>query len=152
MSKPLIISILSIIISIINIIYTHFKFKQSEKFHQEKLEYNKDKDKDDFIISFKDALHELSINMSELIINKEEIDLESKDKFLYVLENKYHKSIIVKFLNEDIYNQFMTLKIKIDEMLDKVVYQKNYYDIKYAMRDIRYFLNDLNIHIEQHNI
>ena len=143
------ISGISILIAIINTLYTRDRIKKLTEFQNENFNYNQDKDKDDFILNFKDDLHELRLSMLELYTTESEIKIEDKGHLLYLLESKYNKAIIIKYLNNSIYNRFMDLKIKTDESLDKVIFKQNYSSISSSIKNIKIFLDSVNNHINR---
>ena len=146
-SIAILISVISILIAVINTLYSRDRIKKLTKFQNENFNYNQNKDKDDFILNFKDDLHELRLSMLELYTTKSEINLENKGHLLYLLESKYNKAIIIKYLNNSIYERFMILKIKTDESLDKVIFKQDYSSISLSIKNIKIFLDSVNNHI-----
>jgi len=146
-SIAILISVISILIAVINTLYSRDRIKKLTKFQNENFNYNQNKDKDDFILNFKDDLHELRFSMLELYTTKSEIKLENKGHLLYLLESKYNKAIIIKYLNNSIYERFMILKIKTDESLDKVIFKQDYSSISLSIKNIKIFLDSVNNHI-----
>ncbi|MBL0687243.1 MAG: hypothetical protein JJV95_05690 [Sulfurospirillum sp.] len=143
----IIISVLALIVSIINILYAKHRIDKFSELHNKSFNYTQNKDKDDFILNFKNDLNEFRLSMTELYTTKKEIKVESKGNLLYILESKYNKSIIEKYLNNSIYNQFMDLKIKTDESLDKVIYNSDFSSISSSIDAIKCFFDNVNSHI-----
>jgi hypothetical protein len=143
----IIVSGISIIIAIINTLYTRYRINKLSEFHNQNFDYTQNKDNDDFMLHFKNDMHELSLSMLELYTTKNEINLLNKGDLLYVLESKYNKALVVKYLNIDIYNEFMALKIFTDESLDLVIYKKDFNSISSSIRKIKYFLDSVNIYV-----
>lgn len=143
------ISLISLGIAIINTLYTRDRIKKMSEFHKQNFNYSQSKDTDEFILNFKDDLNELRISMLELYTTKSEIRIEEKGLMLYILESKYNKSLVVKYLNDDIYKKFMDFKILTDESLDKVIYKKDFTAISSSIRNIKYFLDSVNNYINR---
>jgi hypothetical protein len=143
----IIVSGISIIIAIINILYTRYRINKLSEFHNQNFDYTQNKDNDDFMLNFKDDINELRLSMVELYTTKSEIKLLNKGDLLYVLESKYNKALIVKYLNIDIYNKLMDLKIFTDESLDLVIYKKDFNSISSSIIKIKYFLDSVNIYV-----
>jgi hypothetical protein len=143
----IIVSGISVIIAIINILYTRYRINKLSEFHNQNFDYTQNKDNDDFMLNFKNDMHELRLSMLELYTTKNEIKLVNKGTLLYFLESKYNKALIVKHLNIDIYNEFMALKIFTDESLDLVIYKKDFNSISSSIRKIKYFLDSVNIYV-----
>jgi hypothetical protein len=143
----IIVSGISIIIAIINILYTRYRINKLSEFHNQNFDYTQNKDNDDFMLNFKDDINELRLSMVELYTTKSEIKLENKGHLLFIIESKYNKALIVKYLNIDIYNEFMDLKIFTDESLDLVIYKKDFNSISSSIIKIKYFLDSVNIYV-----
>jgi hypothetical protein len=99
------------------------------------------------MLNFKDDINELRLSMVELYTTKSEIKLENKGHLLFIIESKYNKAIVVKYLNIDIYNKLMDLKIFTDESLDLVIYKKDFNSISSSIIKIKYFLDSVNIYV-----
>lgn len=137
-------AILAFIISIINVIYTIKRTNFLEKAHNENFEYTKNKDKDDFILNFKDDFQDLRQSITDLIqdpVNLDKLNPSHKENILYVIESKYDKNIILKYFNKNIYDDFIELKIFIDETVQMIIYQKDLTNVFHMTQRIKYFLD-----------
>lgn len=137
------ISIVAIIISIGNSCIASKKYAKYNEYQEKNLNYNADKDRDNFKIQIKEELNNLRMDLNEIKNNEIEILHEQKDDYTFILNNKYDCTMFEKHTNKNIYNDFLNLNVKVDEALDYVVYQKDYTKIRLATFEIRQFYTRL---------
>ncbi len=141
--SSLLISILAFLISTGNFFYNRYRTKKLIEYQSRDFKYKEKKDKEDFILAFKDDLNTLRIDLIEINSSKITIDYKDKDQYLYVIEDKYSKEVLTKYLSETLYNKFLDLKIDIDETIDKVIYQKNYNTIFTSSKKMKFFFQSI---------
>lgn len=137
------IAILALIISASNFFYTKKRTNHIINYQNEDFTYKKNKDKEDFILKFKEELHEFRLGLNELTTTKEEINYKDKDKYLYLVESKYDSSILKKYLSESKYKKYLDLTKMIDSTLDEIIYKQNYSNVFFTSQKIRFFFNGL---------
>ncbi len=132
------------IVAILAFVMSGFNIFFYLKFHKQNIFYNKEKDKEKFLSGFKQDLQKLKSDVLELYSIRKKIKFVDKEELLYILEYKYSKQIILKYLNNNIYEQFMDLKIKTDESLNQVAYKQDYSFIDFVVKNINLLFDNIN--------
>lgn len=137
-------AVISIILSVLAFSISLLTYIQKTNFDKKTFKYIEENDKKKSLLAFKDELNQFRIGITEIISVNQEINVQDKDNYLYVIESKYSKEQLLSFIDEKSYNTFLDLKVKIDDSLNEIIYQKKFDSAKDALRYIRYFYNELN--------
>jgi hypothetical protein len=136
----LVISGFALLVSFINIYYSYTRISQNKQ----SMNDLRNKNGHDFAMQFKDDLNEFRLQITEILITKDQIQNETKANVLYVLDDKYDKAFFDKYFNEEIYKNFMNLKLNFDDSLNEIVYQNDFNALKSSLSEIKYFYSDFN--------
>lgn len=140
----LIFSSLSLVGTILTYTYTK-NFNENQKIITEKNNLN------NFIYKFKEELNQFRLGLTEIISIKKVILVHEKDNYLYLIESKYSISELKKSLGKDFYNDFLSLKLIIDDSLDDIIYQSNYEKAKISLENIRFLYEKINSKFDEVN-
>lgn len=137
------ISIIALLVSAGNFFYNRYRTIKLIEYQDRDFEYKEKKDKEDFILTFKDDLHSLRLDLIELNSTKTTINFKDKDQYLYLIEDKYNKETLLKYLEKSKYDSFLNLKINIDDALNKIIYKSDYSLILGSSRKMKFFFQSI---------
>ncbi len=137
------ISVIALFVSVGNFFYNRYRTIRLIEYQNRDFEYKEKKDKEDFILTFKDDLHSLRLDLIELNSTKTAIGYEDKDQYLYLIEEKYSKEILLKYLEKSKYDDFLDLKVNIDETLNKIMYKKDYSLVSSSSKKMKFFFQSI---------
>lgn len=137
------ISVIALLVSAGNFFYNRHRTIKLTEYQDRDFEYKEKKDKEDFILTFKDDLHSLRLDLIELNSTKATIDYKDKDQYLYLIEDKYNRETLLKYLEKSKYDNFLDLKVNIDEALNKIMYKQDYSLLFSSSKKMKFFFQSI---------
>lgn len=136
--------IISLIFSILSFLVSILTYNYTKNHNNKQFSINEVNNINKFSYQFKEELNQFRIGLTEVIVLQKEINLEEKDNYLYLMESKYSKKEITSHFGRDFYNKFIDLKIKLDDAIDEIIYNKRFNKAKDSIIEIRFLYDDIN--------